>query len=379
MVERPINATSRKPSGIHYQSLDGLRGIAVIMVLLFHAGPDLGRWVHLGYTGVTLFFVLSGFLITGILIDSREAVNYFTSFYARRALRIFPIYYLTIICIFLIAPRFFPTARIPPEHDRLFYFLYLNNWTRLLQQPNNLEYTGHMWSLAVEEQFYWLWPLVIFKTSERALKWVCLATIVLGIGAGMYLSHAGASSDSVGRNTLVALPSLMLGALCAISFRHPPAVAHMKKRPGLFLFTGLALVAVFAITSRSRYAGSSIRWFSGMGLILAFAILVLSALLGPGVYKYLLAVAPLRRIGRYSYGMYVYHIPFYTFFDRSHFLSPGPLRAFVRILLVFVLAALSYELLEKRINALKDNFRVRFHRADIGLSADSLTGSVRRN
>ncbi len=330
------------------------------MVLLFHAEPDLGRWVHLGYTGVALFFVLSGFLITGILMDSRKAVNYFRSFYARRALRIFPVYYWTLLFLFLIVPWVFPTAGIPPAHDRIFYLLYLNNWTRFLHEPNNLPYAGHLWSLSVEEQFYWLWPLVIFRTPERALKWICVGAMILGIGVAVYLSHAGASSDSIGRNTFVALPSLMLGALCAIFFRHPPAVAHMKRWSRSILLIGFGLAAFFAISSRSRYNGSSIGWFSGMGLNLAFAIFLLSAMLGPAVYRRFLALGPLRKIGRYSYGMYVYHIPFYTFFNHSHLFSPGPIRAFVRIVLVFILAALSYEILEKRINSLKDNFRTKY-------------------
>ena len=333
------------------------------MVLLFHAEPDLGSWVHLGYTGVTLFFVLSGFLITGILIDSREAINYFSSFYVRRALRIFPIYYLTIICIFLVVPRIFPTAKIPPEHDRVFYFLYLNNWTRLLHEPNNLRYSGHLWSLAVEEQFYWMWPLIVFKTNNRTLKYISFAGILLGIGTAFYLSHAGASNDSIGRNTLVALPSLMAGALCAIYFRETEIASRIPRFSTAILASAICLTIFFIVASESRFGGSAIQWISGLGLILAFSFFLLSAVLGPYLYRKFLAFAPLRRVGRYSYGMYVYHIPLYTFIDRLHLISPGPVNAAAKMVSAFVLAAFSYEILEKRVNAYKDRFRARYPQA----------------
>src|SRR5580693_4277174 len=103
-----------KPAA-YYPALDGLRGIAVLSVVAFHLGVPL---FSLGWTGVTLFFALSGFLISGILMDSRTSQNYFTTFYARRALRILPLYYGTLVVVMFVIPLLVPNAEVPPPHDR---------------------------------------------------------------------------------------------------------------------------------------------------------------------------------------------------------------------------------------------------------------------
>lgn len=360
MPNNPTSNSITRLSSVHFQSLDGLRGIAVLMVVLFHLEPDLGKWVHLGYTGVALFFVLSGYLITGILIDSRDAVNYFSSFYARRALRIFPIYYATITFIFFVIPAIYPTARIPPTHDRILYFFYLNNWTRLLREPNNIPYVGHMWSLAVEEQFYWLWPFMVFKTSNRVLTYFGILGIFLGPLVATYLVHAGATQDSVGRNTIVALPTLMAGALCAIYLRRSSSATRTVKSPGTLVFVASFLTAFFVVASYIKHKNIYIGLLAGTGFTLALCLFLLSAIIGPKLYIQLLSTQILRRIGIYSYGIYVYHIPLFTCFDRLNLIRPGVTNAVCKMLCVFVFSALSYELVEKRINSYKSRFKARF-------------------
>src|SRR5689334_7899911 len=116
-----------------------------------------------GWTGVDLFFVLSGFLITRILLHSREADNYFSSFYARRFLRICPIYYVSLFVLFVIVPLILRTesAQMPSLQERLWYFAYFQNWINVFGRMAWPIFLTHYWSLGVEEQFYLIWPLVI--------------------------------------------------------------------------------------------------------------------------------------------------------------------------------------------------------------------------
>lgn len=149
----------------HIPRLDGVRGIAILLVLLHHFTDDrekltgIARRLFLvtdaGWVGVDLFFVLSGYLITRILLSTKESPRYFTTFYGRRALRIFPLYYAVLVAVLLILPRLVPPT---PELDailgrQVFLWTYLSNWVR---DTFNSDYAAlkHFWSLSVEEQFY---------------------------------------------------------------------------------------------------------------------------------------------------------------------------------------------------------------------------------
>src|SRR5579863_7613015 len=161
----------------HLPSLDGLRGVAVLLVLIGHFAyvpialkgipGKIFALTHAGWTGVELFFVLSGFLITGILLDSKGAENYVSSFYIRRALRILPLYYGAVLVAFVLLPLL-GRAGLPglsPEFnpDQLWYWFYAGNWAwnwNHCYQP-----FAHFWSLAVEEQFYLAWPWIVWMTS----------------------------------------------------------------------------------------------------------------------------------------------------------------------------------------------------------------------
>ena len=150
------------------KELDGVRGIAILLVLLHHFEPPAGlptaivAGAYLGWSGVDLIFVLSGFLITGILLDTRDSPNYFTTFYARRALRILPLYFLTTLIYF----------RLEPNPLERWFWSHLSNWKSAFGQ--DVPALSHFWSLAVEEQFYLVWPLVVILSPKRAMPRVCL-------------------------------------------------------------------------------------------------------------------------------------------------------------------------------------------------------------
>src|SRR3954469_17134562 len=215
----------------HLPVLDGLRGIAILAVIVYHYafelqhGHGLGgaiyELLHQGRHGVDLFFVLSGFLITGILLDTRESPRYFRTFYARRILRIFPLYFFYLAAVALLLTRWWTSHfGYNPWAGVSFwpYFLYFENF-KSHHMFNDL-FLGHLWSLAVEEQFYTVWPLLVALMPRRLLGWtamgfVCFAVIYRFCMVGKSLEV----SFFVNTFTVASLDSLALGALTAMLLR----------------------------------------------------------------------------------------------------------------------------------------------------------------
>lgn len=161
----------------HIKALDGFRGIAIVLVLLFHLyGFDPVRWITiLGWIGVDVFFVLSGFLITGILLDNKQRNSYYKVFMIRRILRIVPLYYLVLVLFFIIS-RFvtFPGAGYL-LHNQLYFWTYTPNYLfAFYGWPKGFEGLNHFWSLAIEEQFYLFWPFFVFMLNPRQLLFACI-------------------------------------------------------------------------------------------------------------------------------------------------------------------------------------------------------------
>ncbi|MHB1328106.1 MAG: acyltransferase family protein, partial [Gemmatimonadales bacterium] len=210
------------------RSIDGLRGLAVLVVMLLHfnlmrpANAGEMAFVQLlgtGWIGVDLFFLVSGFLITGILWEARGSDGYFWRFYTRRTLRIFPLYYAFLFGLLVVLPMFMSQyAAEHATHDRrIWLWTYLSN---ILMARDGWEgmpsHTTHLWSLAIEEQFYLIWPLVVYLLRYRGLVITCLTILGLSplIRAG--LDHA--LPDGVAAYTLLParLDGLALGALLAL-------------------------------------------------------------------------------------------------------------------------------------------------------------------
>jgi peptidoglycan/LPS O-acetylase OafA/YrhL len=191
-TESPV---SKRPDGAvsHIPALDGLRGTAIILVILCHCyifeGLDayfastvpLLRIAQFGWCGVELFFVLSGFLITSILFNTKQSPSYFKSFYGRRALRIFPLYFAVLLVFYYGPHSFFHVYRFEPSH-KIWFFTYLANWKLGFWPVHELTL---FWSLCVEEQFYLIWPLVVWVTAKRAFPWMCLGVIAASLAAGV--------------------------------------------------------------------------------------------------------------------------------------------------------------------------------------------------
>jgi peptidoglycan/LPS O-acetylase OafA/YrhL len=373
----------------HIAPLDGLRGIAVILVLCFHFAwtfPEssplslvLKRVLWVGWVGVDLFFVLSGYLITrGLVAPSSQPLGVrLRKFWARRILRIFPLYYIVLIvgsgvCLLVSAP--IPT---------LPYWFYFQNYA-LAFDPYVLRWTAHFWSLAIEEQFYFLWPLAALSASRRVLIPVTLSLAALcillraGMGVEMHvLEHVShEKAEQVAKIAYRATPThmdgLLFGALLAImGGDKTSAMSRLWTRVRPFALGGSALVilALFVVTHGfNDYDGRVITvGYAALAVFFASCVsLSVDGVLTPRFARALTS-RPLRACGRVSYGMYILHWPLVAFsvpaLDRYQTsASPemgtlvGLAVVLVGILVTYALAEVSFRFVETPFLRLKERF-----------------------
>jgi peptidoglycan/LPS O-acetylase OafA/YrhL len=358
----------------HIDSLDGLRGIAILLVFLYHYLPrnlhnPLSWLASVGWTGVDLFFVLSGFLITGILYDTRHATNFFKVFYARRALRILPAYFLAVGFVLLVAAL----LKTPASWKAVPFYVFGSNLMIPLRDgtPNFTPYLNcdHFWSLALEEQFYFLWPVVVFLVlRRRTLMQICGAGILGALLFRIVLTRLGVSPWILYTELPLRMDSLLAGAMLALALRGPRP-AFWLSRTRIYLLMGgccLILVVLF-IRAGTLFFTSSAMTSLGYSMFAGVFVCVLALALVPGTAADRAGRIPvLRFFGRYSYGLYIWHqLPaplFFTWqawFTRNiHPLILGQMAYATAVLaLSTVVAVSSYRLLESRFLKLKSRFR----------------------
>jgi len=325
----PISDMRRVLSG-HVPALDGIRGASIAAVLMCHltwipfglpghAGRFVREFVLVGWVGVSSFFVLSGFLITGILLDSKGSVNYFSSFYARRALRILPLYYAALFAGFILFPLlgksgvpFFP-ARL--SSGQLWYWFYAGNYAWLRGQVT--PYFDHFWSLAVEEQFYLLWPLIILVTMRRSLAKACIGLIAFAPVLRIVLYLKGVNGDGIFHLTTSHVDALGLGALAAIVVRDEAWLRRLAPHLRYFIYPSLAAFCLLCVGTGS-WNSEGLAFICGASMIAIFvAAVLLRAMISAGqasALQWLLGMGWLRSWGKYSYAIYVLHFPFVYFY-----------------------------------------------------------------
>jgi peptidoglycan/LPS O-acetylase OafA/YrhL len=298
--------------------LDGVRGTAILLVVLCHAAlmsPTpagiVGHTVHdallSGWMGVDVFFVLSGFLITGILVDARgdgerPPPGYFRSFYARRVLRIFPLYYLFVTSALLVAHA----NGKPAEHGTWWYWIFLPNvlmarYGWLAATPG----TGHLWSLAVEEQFYIVWPTLIAWLPRRSMWVTCLALLVASplLRIALVTQGHGVAAYTL---TFARADALAFGACVALLVRDERRRYIGQAR----IVAGVAALVLIAFLMQDRLSEPYGVW----GLIGGSEPI---AILTASCIYLIVADDALRRLanpvmvsfGKYSYAMYLVHVP----------------------------------------------------------------------
>lgn len=361
-----ISASSadRGPAGDHLPGLDGLRAVAIATVFGFHLGlPGMS----LGWVGVQLFFVISGFLITGILLRSRDRAFYFRNFYVRRTLRIFPIYYVLIALYFVAAglEGDFATLKLLP------YFLtYTQTYPQLTTQYACAPMLGHTWTLAIEEQFYLLWPLAIYLLRARWLLVALGGLMVAAVGTRVALHDHPNAFLSVGW-----LPPqidlLASGAAIAVFTMARPQ-AWTRRLGYLLTGAGTILTAVVVIPAGLAVFWSPVLWvrlplgpYLPTGLAVLFAGIVTLTATGCPLTRWL-ANRPMMRIGKISYGLYLFHPFVFRYVDQLTVplhppgLSPGLNRLAVmgiwaaKVAATVLIAECSWRFFEGPINNLKD-------------------------
>ena len=364
VMEKARPASFFKPGYI--PQFDGLRGVAILMVLIGHSGflealPHLGGLEYTRF-GVDLFFVLSGFLITGILLDAKGSEHYFRNFYARRALRICPLYYVILFLAFVVTPLLAPSTK--PEAGVWPAFVFYVQNIALLHRDTYPFGLGATWSLAVEEQFYLTWPLLVFLLKRRALALVSVSFVFVSLSLRLAGYYHDAPSGFIHQFTLSRLDAIALGSLAALWLRSPSCTLdRWRTRAYQFLARGLAGVILARIL---MHRNSSIVGYTFLGMTFAGLLGVSlvsdarSSLLGRS-----LSAGWLRYIGKTSYGIYLLHYPLFLVWERliasENFLLSNPLArnlvAFAGQMFLTILAAsISWRFFEKPILQLKKQF-----------------------
>jgi peptidoglycan/LPS O-acetylase OafA/YrhL len=368
----------------HIPVLDGLRGLAILLVLVAHfngeevllnyfpsLGPVLNKLVLVGLKGVDLFFVLSGFLITRILIDSKESPKYFTNFYVRRFLRIFPLYWGALFVVFYIFPHIiaFDSAASELSSNQWWLWCYLSNFPGSGFWDSSTTFKlGHFWSLAVEEHFYLLWPAAVFLFNVKTLKNVSVLWILVSFSAAILSELYRHSVWILHWSTINHSGGLALGALCALALCEDwefHTIVSWAKKGFIFwgvLFLLLTLVPRYIFNSTTSNLMNPITAFFFVSLL----ILTLDAAPTSLIARFFTSRVMIY-FGKISYGLYVYHgilrpsfeeiFPRIMLINMMHSSVIGVIAYFfLTVGLTCAIASLSWYLYEKQFLKLKRYF-----------------------
>jgi peptidoglycan/LPS O-acetylase OafA/YrhL len=346
-------------SNVRYRQLDGLRAIAVVMVLYAHFFAAGGSFW--GHVGVRLFFVLSGFLITRLLLEARSAAEFeplaaIKTFYIRRALRIFPPYFGLLGFVWL--ANLEQSKRVLAWHA-----LYLSNFWYALRDEWTPWILCHTWSLSIEEQFYIIWPLIILLAPRRSIERICIGVILFSLAFRLYWPVTG--TPSLTRDLLppASMDALASGALLA-AWRSRTALSPQWMRMSWVPLAGAFLILLWlrpmpvpAIQDWARWIGLEILPLVPLVMIVSYCSAGLGGYLGR-----LVECPPLTALGRISYGVYLFHAIVLALTVKAQPWIPinvseqGPGRFLIAGAGTLMLASISWLVLEKRINALKSHF-----------------------
>jgi peptidoglycan/LPS O-acetylase OafA/YrhL len=379
--------TAPSPSR-HIDSLDGVRGLAVLLVVSYHLG-----YVRSGWVGVQIFFVLSGYLITNILVHDREHFlprQFFVRFYWRRALRIFPLYYAYLVAI---TAGHIITNRVAPDLPRLWPYVYFYgmDFARMQQSDQGSFWFKHLWSLAVEEQFYAIWPWVVFYLSPRSVRRI-IAVVLLAsplfrlalelglqgspeyIGRVIYVLPVSQFSSFAAGAAIAVFPLAWIRdarrwSVASLALVVALGVANLVTSPQPMSITTFGYPPHFALHLQPAWGYSVLN--------LMAALMILSCVRGTPVFPWLRHWA-LRRIGRVSYAMYLIQIPVILAYNHLPFGASWYTGGALTLLrqcgffaVLWILAEASYYGFERHFLLLKDLLPMRSPSATVAAPANT--------
>lgn len=297
-------------------ALDGFRGFAILIVTLYRFGNEsltaevIGKLpskaIHVGASGVDFFFVLSGFLITGILLKTRSSEGYFSRFYINRSVRIFPLYYAALLFLLVLLPMLGQRKLLDGlEGNPLHLWIYTTNLSISWHNAWCYSSLDHFWSLAIEEQFYLVWPFAVYYLGPRRLFHTCWVLFV-----GLATTRIGCSIGDIGEVTeksftLFRLDGLLLGSIAAILLSESrPIISNYR-----FLRWGFAISAVCYMASLVAGPNDFTVRYSLVSMLATFLLLQILASPAGSVEKRFFENSILRSLGKYSYAMYVFQNP----------------------------------------------------------------------
>lgn len=352
----------------YYPALDGLRGIAIILVLCCH-NFNFIPGLRVGWVGVDLFFVLSGFLITDILIRTKDNKNFLQNFYIRRILRIFPLYYGALLLFFIIVP-FIGSLQVQYHYyhqNQAFSWLHLQNWLYILREkPGDDLLLNHFWSLSVEEQFYLVWPLIVIATKNNRQ----LGRIALAILAACIISrfcswlYLGNGYTNFYFQFMTRVDGLCIGSLIAIwKIENFSFAKKQLVNLAIILLAAHLVCLVFAKTIFLTLPHFSFFGYSSIACVFGFAVFFavekrnrISALILESRF--------LRYFGKISYSLYVFHWPVLVLtkmYALDLIVRAGMTHSIAYILvsiaaffIAFLLSIASYHFVELKIQSLKE-------------------------
>lgn len=345
----------------YYKQLDGVRAIAALMVMYLHFFGDvqptdiffrsLDKFASFGQIGVSIFFVLSGFLITRILMETKNTPRYFSDFYIRRALRIFPLYYLFLVISYYVIPVLLK-APLVPFNNQVYYWVYLQNFAMTFNWKANGP--GHFWSLAVEEHFYLMWPVLVYFLSKKGIKLAVVAILALAFICRLVLINKG---YEVFYLTFTRMDELAIGALLSVWELEGKLAGKART-----FITCFFLVLIPTIVLWVKFTGQAMNIIQVIKYNLlsstCFCLVgyVVSLKQGAGLNK-ILSSRFFSFSGKISYGLYVYHPLIFSLI--INYLPPG---TSIILLLVACFAAtyfvsyISFRFFESKFIALKKYF-----------------------
>ena len=367
----PVEATVANPA-IHLPVLDALRGMAVLLVISYHWMLSYYALPVHGYLrtmipimdtwgcGVDLFFVLSGFLITRILIQAKGTKDGLKHFYIRRALRIFPLYYAVLFITLVAVPHSFRehALNMPNHHSATPLWFYATNLAQTFSHEKWI-YGGldHLWSLAVEEHFYLLWPMAVFLLPRRSLTYVTTALIVLAVATRFFFVQCLHDNSGAYLFSICRVDGLAAGALLAVLNMEGKLTKRLNP---IFLFCLLGLPLGWYLQHNTNVVIEFT--FMHLACSLGFAGLLALAVLNHNWLPVRFLNNPvLRFFGLYSYGMYMFHnilrpplVPLTLIYGVDKPNNAAIAYGIVNLGLTLALAMMSYRLLERPFLRLKD-------------------------